>query len=142
MEHLKQYIFDTYEEGYLVSRDFQEMFVSYLEDMGFDYYGSIEDQRLRPYEVELKSKSKYTQDFVLFENDTFIIMPFYWDEDDFISSLPNFVYKPTGFSLSWYKYPLRGSYSNRPVTREELESMLIECKKSIHPEIVKMRKKA
>jgi hypothetical protein len=36
--------------------------------------------------------------------------------------LPNFVHHPSGFELRWYKYPLRDSYSNRPLTSQLISS--------------------
>jgi hypothetical protein len=44
---------------------------------------------------------------------------------------PNFVYKPTGFEIRWYKYALRDSYANREFTKKELLQMMEHCKKSI-----------
>lgn len=41
--------------------------------------------------------------------------------------LPNFWHKPSGFKLEWYKYPLRDSYSNAPLTRKLMRSMFAEC---------------
>lgn len=36
-------------------------------------------------------------------------------------ALANFEFMPEGFFLQWYKYPLRDSYSNKPLTREMIE---------------------
>jgi len=36
--------------------------------------------------------------------------------DDCPIVLPNFEHRPSGFRLKWYKYPLRDSYSNKPLT--------------------------
>lgn len=44
---------------------------------------------------------------------------------------PNFMFKPTGFTLSWYKYPLRDSYSNGPLTSELIDVMFDECERSM-----------
>jgi hypothetical protein len=38
--------------------------------------------------------------------------------------LPNFECKSLGFTLKWYKYPLRDSYSNIPLTTELLAQMV------------------
>lgn len=37
---------------------------------------------------------------------------------------PNFVYKPLGLEINWYKYPFRDSYANRKITEAEFEEML------------------
>lgn len=41
--------------------------------------------------------------------------------------IPNFLFKPTGYTISWYKYPLRDSYSNMDLPIEDFKEMLIEC---------------
>lgn len=76
-----------------------------------------------------------------FEKEVFLIRPYFWgecmcDEDGPVdpkcqAHWPNFVYKPTGYELMWYKYPLRDSYANREVTFEEFCAMIDECKRSI-----------
>lgn len=113
---------------YPVDRDWQDMFISYLYEMGFDGYGYVKDEELEKYLVEVKG------DFdkkIRFENDVFVVMPYYWGEDDKIAELPNFIYKPTCFELQWYKYPLRDSYMNQNITRDELEEILKKCKASL-----------
>lgn len=40
---------------------------------------------------------------------------------------PNFTHKASGFTLQWYKYPLRDSYSNAPLTRKLMRSMWADC---------------
>lgn len=45
--------------------------------------------------------------------------------------LPNFHFKPTGFKLRWYKYPLRDSYSNVKCNLSLLRGMVHECIRSL-----------
>lgn len=45
---------------------------------------------------------------------------------------PNFWHKPSGFRLDWYKYPLRDSYSNQPLTAELMRKMFAECAGSLN----------
>jgi hypothetical protein len=45
---------------------------------------------------------------------------------------PNFWYKPTGFKLNFYKYPLRDAYMNQNITFEELKEIMQKCKESVH----------
>lgn len=40
---------------------------------------------------------------------------------------PNFLYKPTGFSIQWYKYPLRDSYMSEQISVEEFAAMIDAC---------------
>lgn len=47
--------------------------------------------------------------------------------DDCAYVLPNFVYKPTGYELEWYKYPLRDSYANMEVSEKEFIEMILKC---------------
>ena len=40
---------------------------------------------------------------------------------------PNFLYKPTGFSISVYKYFLRNSYMSQDITLEQFREMIDDC---------------
>jgi len=44
---------------------------------------------------------------------------------------PNFLYKPTGFEIRWYKYPLRDSYMNQNVSYDEYKKILKHCVESV-----------
>ncbi|MGG1659498.1 hypothetical protein [Brevibacillus sp. NRS-1366] len=44
---------------------------------------------------------------------------------------PNFLYKPTGYQIQWYKYPLRDSYMNQDFTYEQLEEIMQHCIESV-----------
>ena len=52
-------------------------------------------------------------------------------KDDCLLVKPNFYYKPTDFKIKWYKYPLRDSYSNRPITLKEFKHIIDDCIKSL-----------
>jgi hypothetical protein len=47
------------------------------------------------------------------------------DECRFVQ--PNFLYKPTGFRLNWYKYPFRDSYMNQPLSGGEWSMIIDAC---------------
>lgn len=64
-----------------------------------------------------------------FENDVFAVRCYDWGDAD--ERLPNFEHKPSGFSMEWYKYPLRGCYSNRRITLPEFVRMIDECIESV-----------
>jgi hypothetical protein len=51
--------------------------------------------------------------------------------DDRGNYLPNFIYKPDGFRMQWYKYPLRSCYANRDLTFDVFERMIDACVKSL-----------
>lgn len=40
---------------------------------------------------------------------------------------PNFLFKPTGFSIKWYKYPLRDSYMSQNITLNEFAEIINQC---------------
>ncbi len=94
--------------------EYQEVFCDFLERNGFDSYGYKEGSDSRT-----------------FENDTFIIRPYYWGDDEDIIGLPNFEYKPIGLKIWWYKYPMRGGGSNFKITPLELSAMLRRCETSL-----------
>ena len=52
-----------------------------------------------------------------------------WDEQG--NYKPNFIYKPTGFRMVWYKYPLRSCFANRGITFDEFEKMVDACAESL-----------
>lgn len=62
-----------------------------------------------------------------FENDTFIIRPYYWGDDEKIACLPNFEHKPSGFKMTWYKYPLRDAYTNIELDANKFSCILYDC---------------
>jgi len=45
---------------------------------------------------------------------------------------PNFHYKPTGFEINWYKYPLRDSYKNQNVGLSDFGKMIDVCIASLN----------
>lgn len=94
--------------------DYQELFVDFLEKNGFDMYGHRNDQQ---------------ED--RFENEVFIVRPYYWGEDEEIAALPNFVYKPTDLEIKWYKYPMRDAYCNQDVSAEDFGAILQKCSESL-----------
>ena len=99
---------------------FQDIFSNFLEKGGFDYYGIHNGQ-----EDNLPSGGSGL------ENDTFIIRPYYWGDDDDIAELPNFVYKPLNLEITWYKYALRDAFCNQDITPYELANILNDCLRSL-----------
>src|SRR3990172_1059388 len=43
---------------------------------------------------------------------------------------PNFLYKPNGFSIQWYKYPLRDSYMSQNITLDDFRKIVSKCVES------------
>ncbi|MBD5584000.1 MAG: hypothetical protein HDQ88_02875 [Clostridia bacterium] len=109
-------------EKYVIDREtFQGMFHKFLESIGFTIYGYTETD-------ELCKKLNYEG---LFENDVFLIRPYYWGDDEDEMAKPNFVYKPGNVEISWYKYALRDAYCSHDLTIEQFRTMLDECTKSM-----------
>lgn len=74
------------------------------------------------------------------DNALFAINPYYWGDctcggeenmtcaDDCELALPNFLFKPTGFRIEWYKYPLRDSYMSPGISVEDYRRIMECCK--------------
>lgn len=105
---------------------YEPMFQRFLDEAGFDFYGIPCDETPNRSLVIRTSGS-----MVEAENDTFIIRPYYWGEDEKISNLPNFVYKPKGIEIRWYKYALRNAYCSHNLSVKEFGEMLEECLRSL-----------
>ena len=104
----------------------QQTLIDFLDKIiGIDYNGNFytKDESLKKYYTKRGG----------FENDIFSINPYYWGNDEEIMDQPNFVYKPTGFEIQWYKYPMRDSYMNKNITIEVFVSILVKCFESLDP---------
>ena len=117
-------IFGNSRGNYVINRDeWQDPFCDFMSRTGFDAWGYRKNGH-----DEDPDEQEY--DFG-FENDTFVLRPYYWGEGDDIAALPNFEYKPTGFTLSWYKYPLRNAFASHNISTERFVEILKECEKSM-----------
>ena len=102
----------------------QDAFCKFLDSIGLDSYGYVP-------KWASDTLKKYQKENGGFENDIFIINPYYWGEDEDIKVLPNFVFKETGYTIDWYKYPLRDAYANQDISFEDFKNMIQKCKNSI-----------
>src|ERR1043166_2916550 len=68
---------------------------------------------------------------VRFENNTFMMHPFCWCEQDNCKwcngEAPNFLHKPSGFEVEWYKWIGRDSDYNRELANGEWSKIYQEC---------------
>lgn len=97
--------------------DYQDAFFEFLNANGYDGHAvRVDDLVPDPY---------------CFENDVYIIRAYYWGEDEEIAALPNFVFKPLGLEISWYKYPMRDAYSNQDVPMDVFKAILKVCEFSM-----------
>lgn len=109
-------IFGHCSGGYKIPKDWQDTFDTFLEDIGCDAYGHLKD-----YTCSNKLGGITT--------DMFEVNPYYWGEDEKMLNTPNFVFRPTGYEIRWYKYPLRDSYSNFPISFDIFQAMINACTK-------------
>lgn len=73
------------------------------------------------------------------DNELFTIKPYYWGDctcggeenttcaDDCELVVPNFLFKPTGFRIEWYKYALRDSYMSPGICLEDYRRIMKCC---------------
>ena len=99
----------------------QNIFWEYFGDY-FDYHACY---------MNSTEDSSHTTDRGGYENDIFLINPYYWGEDEKIAEQPNFIYKPTEFEMQWYKYPLRDTYMNQNISLEYAEKIWKFCIESM-----------
>ena len=99
------------------------------QDTFWEYFGNYFDYHA--FYTEVVNDSKHLTDRGGYENDIFLINPYYWGEDEDIMMQPNFVYKPTGFEIQWYKYPLRDAYMNHNISLDEAKKIWERCIESI-----------
>lgn len=119
---------------YPVKRDWEEHFIPLMEKLHLDYHGYYHE-RYYSKENETVDNEMYDSSFKTdrggFENDTFVINPYYWGDDESIMEEPNFIYKPTGYHIDWYKYPFRDSYANKELSESEFKDIVEQCIKSL-----------
>lgn len=98
----------------------QDLFVEWLYNNGFDGYGCFNNQE----NENVTNRGGY-------ENDIFLINPYYWGDDEEIQDEPNFVFKPENLEIEWYKYPMRSGFSNKPIDTVNMKRILEICKESM-----------
>lgn len=93
----------------------------------------IENEELWDGTVEnyVLKEEKIIDDDFYFENDIFVLRPYYWGDCDAISEFPNFVYKPENIVINWYKYPLRDAQCSVELSKDKFEKILKECEESL-----------
>lgn len=57
-----------------------------------------------------------------------------YHKDDCKLVIPNFTYKSTGFTINWYKYPMRDSYMNQNILSEEFQEIINNCINTLNNE--------
>lgn len=113
--------------------EWQVLFQKFLDICGFDSYGNIEDEELERKYTKTELDEEYHVHF--FENELFVIRPYYWGDSEEFMKKHNFIYKPDNLEIDWYKYPLRDSYSNKQLVFEDFYRILQKCAKSLGKEL-------
>lgn len=72
-----------------------------------------------------------------FENDTFEMHPYCWCDEETCPQCGtgkqyNFLHKPSGFAVRWYKYAFRDSYMNQEAGRERFVEIVADCIASLN----------
>lgn len=106
----------------------QDLFFQILPEFGDGY---------EPSEVKNKVYEIFEKTYK-YENNTFKIHKYDWDDTkryaNDIEKDPCFYHKPSGFKMTWYKYPLRDVEANMKLTSEQFASILYDVRESIDNE--------
>ena len=81
---------------------------------------------------EWKALSKIDIEYDGIDNEVFTIRPYSYTDDEMEETLPNFVYKPTGFEINWYKHAFRDSYMNQALDIPQILDIFKKCVESIN----------
>ena len=70
------------------------------------------------------------------DNEVFSNRYFCWDDPETVESQseclkPNFLFKPTGFEVTWYKHPFRSMWMNQDLSPREIMHMMALCERSV-----------
>jgi hypothetical protein len=73
-----------------------------------------------------------------FENESFEMHPYCWCDEETCKQCGtgeqcNFVHKPSGLAVRWYKYAFRDSYMSKSVDRAGFREIVAECVASLEP---------
>ena len=79
-----------------------------------------------PYEFgDWLEKKGLDRGYPFYEDETYLIQGYDWDNDNEGEfDRPNFLHKPTGVAITWYKYPFRGAYINVDIKYKDFLNLL------------------
>ena len=122
---LENMLFGSSRGDFKVDKSLQGLFVSALNEAGFDEFGFCKTWKSpEPTPVPYDENATATHHFV--------IQPYVWDNLEQAAMCPNFLDRTTGLKLRWYEYPLRDAYANYDLTEEMLipilERLIEECR--------------
>lgn len=120
---------DTILGSEIVPRKWVEIISPLFEKFNLDYHG-------------FPKQSSDSEKSIITETNKFRITPGYnFDcdcsnqdnpcstcHDEYCEILtPNFLYKPTGFRINWYKYPMRSAIMIPAITTKEFMAIILDC---------------
>lgn len=82
--------------------------------------------------IDKDRRFSYREYGLTFSNDVFESHPYCWCENDGCPQCDtgeqaNFLHKPSGLEIRWYKYPLRDAYSNVNIKLSDFVKIIDEC---------------
>lgn len=91
----------------------------------------IEGEYLRLYwnKHQEEADSPFRNTGASYKNNVFAVQAHRWDDEE--GQEPNFLYRKTGFSASWYKHSHRGLYAGQNIDAEFIADMLNNCLASL-----------
>lgn len=95
--------------SYSIDRSWQDVFCNTLNILGFTSYATLEDDSDLVFNKEVNG---------------YVCGDYIVRSDDSYSGLPNFEHIPSGFKMSWHKYPLRLAVANQNLSFVEFMKML------------------
>ncbi len=122
---LENLLFGNSRGDFKVDKRLQGLFVSALNEAGFDEFGFCKTWR-----SDTPAPTPYNEQATATHH--FVIQPYVWDNLEQAAMVPNFLDRTTGLKLRWYEYPLRDAYANYDLTEEMLipilERLIEECR--------------
>ena len=121
---LRNLIFNHSRGEYPVVRgDWEKKFAELFDVFGLDYHGHVIKKG-----IYRNSKTVQVNERHGIKTKKFEINPYYWGDDESEMYIPNFIYFPKDYHISWYKYPLRDAYTNQDISFEEFCDIIDDCK--------------
>lgn len=102
----------------------QDRLAAALESIGSSIYGyAVEDDSPAARFTRRVTDPRVEGDFECIDCELFRILPYEW-EDKRLMSLPNLIFKPWHYEVTWYKYALRCATGNADVS---LDGWVVIC---------------
>jgi hypothetical protein len=104
-----------------VNRNYQDVFVAFLEELGLSSFGCSMSTGAGLFN-EVFEVHPYKETYICTCDQ---------NTGDCQKHKPNFYFKPDQVKIWWYKYPLREAMSTHQLTDEKLEQIFKKCLESV-----------